>query len=161
MVCKNCGMENAEDFAFCAGCGATLDEVEAAPEETTVPEYTYEAEAFEDTTPASDPGKVFGIIALICGIVAVLVPFGCFCMCGGCFSPLLGILCGGAAIVLGVIGMNKSKAAGYKNTLGVVGMILGILALVGCLLFALINCLFVGASGFMSALDSSSSYYYY
>ncbi len=159
MVCKNCGMENAEDFAFCAGCGAALTADDAAPEATTVPEYTYEADAFEDTTPATDPGKVFGIIALICGIVAVLVCLGCTCVCG-CLGSLPGILCGVAAIVLGVIGMNKSKAAGYKNTLGVVGMILGIVGLAVFLLCTIVNMVIGGVSGLMNAASMDSYYYY-
>lgn len=64
---------------------------------------------------AEDPGQVMGIISI------VLSFFG------------LGLI----GIILGVLSLNKSKAAGYKGTLGLVGTIIGIVFTVLALLYVI------------------------
>ena len=66
---------------------------------------------------------------------------------------MLGIIIGIAAIITGILGMKKSKADGFKGTLGLIGMILGIASL-------LVNviCTIIGMVG---GAAMAESYYYY
>ncbi|WP_051388961.1 hypothetical protein [Arthrobacter sp. 35W] len=67
--------------------------------------------------PAQDPGKVMGIISII--------------------LPFVGL--GLVGLILGLIGMSKSKKAGFKNTPALVGVILGALAIVITIVVAIIG----------------------
>jgi len=67
-----------------------------------------------------DPNKTFGIISLVCGILAQL----CCCCCGGASIPF-----SIAAIVLAIV--DKSKNGKFSG-LGIAGLVLGI---AGILLF--------------------------
>ncbi len=135
MICKNCGNEIAEGNQFCENCGTAveIEEVivaEAAPEATT------------------NPGKTFGIVALICGIASVVLP--CIpCLSYIAFIPTI------LALVFGFIGMSKSKAAGFKNTLALVGVILAFCG-IAVFVVSLFLGFFIGLFGSLS----NSAYYY-
>ncbi|MBR5135363.1 MAG: zinc-ribbon domain-containing protein [Clostridia bacterium] len=109
MICKICGQMIADDATFCPICGAA---VETQPVSFEVAE----------EVPASDPGKTLGLIAMIVGIVAAAL--SCVCACS-CLSMTVPPLFAVAAMVLGFIGMKKSKAAGFKNPRALVGLITG------------------------------------
>ena len=131
MICKNCGNEIAEGNQFCENCGTAveIEEVvvaEAAPEATT------------------NPGKAFGIVALICGIAGAVLP--CIpCLSYIAFIPIV------LGLVFGFIGMSKSKAAGAKNTLALVGVILSF-----CGIAVFVLSIFAGV--IIGVLGSASSY---
>lgn len=59
--------------------------------------------------PAVDPGKTLAIIAII--------------------LPFVGV--GLVGLILGIVANSKSKKAGYKNTLAVVAIVIGILSVIG------------------------------
>ena len=113
MYCNKCGNNVADGLAYCDVCGAELNADSYADEVL-------------DVSPATDPGKTLGIVALILGIVALLTSFVCTGLCTF-FIPLG---CAIAGIIVAVIGMKKSKQAGFKNTLALIGMILSIAGLV-------------------------------
>ena len=79
-----------------------------------------------------------GIIAMILGILGLLGSTFCSCLCG-CLggSPAL-IMCI-AGVVLGIIGLNKSKKQGEKNTMALVGIILSGVGILLFIIFALVG----------------------
>lgn len=64
--------------------------------------------------PAKNPGKGLGVAAMVLGIIGQLL-----------FPLILGIL----ALILGAIGLSKSKNVGMKNGMAVAGIVLGIIAI--------------------------------
>ena len=133
MICKSCGYENAEGSVFCANCGASME----APVAEVVADQPYVETPVVAEKKKAEP---MGIIAMILGILGLLGSTFCSCLCG-CLggSPAL-IMCI-AGVVLGIIGLNKSKKQGEKNTMALVGIIL---SGVGILLF-IISALVGGA----------------
>ncbi len=79
---------------------------------------------YDTATPAEGGSKVFAIISLVCGILAVL------CMCCG----WLGIILGVAAVVLGIISINKQEDAKGMAIAGIVcggiGLLIAIIVLI-------------------------------
>ena len=98
----------------------------------------------------TDAGKGLAIASLICGIVGLISAwiFG------------IGTIIGIVAIILAVISGNKSQASGFKRSaLAIVGLILGIVAVVsgaGCLFCTVCTCMTDGAA----ALANYGSYGY-
>lgn len=66
---------------------------------------------------AVDPGKNMGIAGLILSII-------------GCTS-LIGL-------IVSILAYRKSKAAGYKNTIALIGIVIGILALIGLIITGIV-----------------------
>ena len=173
MKCQYCYAENESGAQFCTNCGAALaqetpvEEVVAAVEETPVEEVVT---AVEETpveeviapvegvveTPAKDPGKTLGLVSLILGIAALVL--GSVCSCAfACLGGLVPGCMGIAAIITGILGMKKSKADGFKGTLGLIGMILGIASLLVIFVFIIVNAI-VGGVAYADAFNSG--YYY-
>lgn len=108
MFCPNCGNNNEDGVAFCASCGAPMNNAQQAqapqqPVQDFQPEYA---------APAAQPvaGKGLAIASLVLGIIAfILFPY----------------ICGGLAIVFGAI----SKSKGYPGKAGTAGLICGIIAI--------------------------------
>ncbi len=137
MICKNCGNEIAEGNQFCENCGTAVE-----VEEVVVAEAEVVAEAAPEAT--TNPGKAFGIVALICGIAGAVLP--CIpCLSYIAFIPIV------LGLVFGFIGMSKSKAAGAKNTLALVGVILSF-----CGIAVFVLSIFAGV--IIGVLGSASSY---
>lgn len=63
-----------------------------------------------------DPGKVMGILSIVFPFV---------------FLGLVGL-------ILGIIGLNKSKKAGFKNTPAVIGIVLSVLAIIGSIILGVV-----------------------
>ncbi|WP_052663599.1 hypothetical protein [Psychromicrobium lacuslunae] len=63
-----------------------------------------------------DPGKVMGILSIV-------LPF--------VFLGLVGL-------ILGIIGLNKSKKAGFSNAPAVIGIVLSILAIIGSIIVGVV-----------------------
>lgn len=148
MFCKNCGKENADSAEFCAGCGSLL-KPEVTPDNISVETATSEAVA-----EVNDPGKVFGLLGLIFGIVGLAVS----CLC--CFCGIISLImqCGFscvsiAGIILSAIGKKKSKAAGINNKFANIGLILSIIALAVFLIFIIYYILSILLGFGMMALD--------
>ena len=137
MICKRCNQDNEPGALNCSYCGASL----------------YSA-------PLADPGKAMNLISMILGIVALAM--GSICSCAfACLGGFVPMILAAVAIILGIIGMKKSRNAGFYNNQGKIGMILGIVALV--VIFA-----FIGMNAFMGAMEAVSTpsygygnYYYY
>lgn len=67
--------------------------------------------------PSEDPGKTLGIVGLVLGLIGL---------------SLVGL-------ILSIVGNNKSKAAGFKNTIAIVGIwINSILLILGTLLVLMV-----------------------
>ena len=144
MICNSCNAENKEGSLFCENCGAAL-EAAAPVAEVPANEPVAPVEAPVEVVPVSDPGKTLSLVSLILGIASLL--FGTICSCVfSCFGGIVPMLLGIAAIVLGILGMNKSKAAGFKNSMGLIGMILGIVTVAIVVIFILVNTI-IGAIG--------------
>ena len=79
-----------------------------------------------------------GIIAMILGIVGLLGSTICSCLCG-CLGGSPALLMCIAGVVLGIIGMNKSKKLGEKNTMALVGIILSGVGILLFIIFALVG----------------------
>lgn len=131
MICKSCGYENAEGSVFCANCGASME----APVAEVVADQPYVETPVVAEKKKAEP---MGIIAMILGILGLLGSTICSCLCG-CLggSPAL-IMCI-AGVVLGIIGLNKSKKQGEKNTMALVGIILSGVGILLFIIFALVG----------------------
>lgn len=131
MICKSCGYENAEGSVFCANCGASME----APVAEVVADQPYVETPVVAEKKKAEP---MGIIAMILGILGLLGSTFCSCLCG-CLggSPAL-IMCI-AGVVLGIIGLNKSKKQGEKNTMALVGIILSGVGILLFIIFALVG----------------------
>ena len=148
MICKNCGADVANS-KFCTVCGAPME----APAPVATP-YTNDV-AVEAPKPATDPGKTLGIVSLALGIAALLLGSLCSCLlaCLGGFVPALLAI---GAIITGVLAMKKSKEAGFKNTMALIGCILGGVSIAVILVFVLINAIIGGINGY----NQATNYYY-
>ena len=117
---------------FCDKCGNTLNENGTCPVCNAS-----EIELVEPVVePTEDPGKTLGIVALVLGICGLVIG----CLCGCVFTPcmLIGLVISIAGIVVGAMGMKKSKAVGLKNTMGMIGLILSIVVtVIGAVLVAI------------------------
>ena len=136
MFCKNCGAEF--EGSFCPTCGTVAE---------TAPVETVEAEPIK----VEDPGKGKGLASMIMGIASLVLGSTCSCLfaCLGGFVPaVLAIV----SIVLGAMGINASKAAGFKNTKALVGIITSVLALVIILIFVIVNAV-MGAAMYADLFD--------
>ena len=148
MVCKICGANNTDDAKFCANCGEVFENVAAEQAETSFeydPNVASVEPDFNTTTVVTDPGKTFGLISMIIGIVSAVLGVACTCALGcigGTFPALVGV----AGFVLGIIGMNKSKQAGFKNKNALIGIILSGVGIGAILIITIIN-FAIGASG--------------
>ena len=122
MKCPVCNAEVAENEKYCPVCGAEI-------------ENQFE---IENALPAKDPGKIMNIIALVLGISSLVLGaiFSCSCACAGSILPAILAVAG---IVLGAIGIGKSKKAGFKGGLGMIGLILSIVAVVVMIVFVILN----------------------
>lgn len=90
MRCPNCNHESSATQKFCANCG------------TRLPQASNVNQGVE--TPIMSNGQLLGVLSLVTGIISLFV-----------FS----IVFGPAAIILGVLALNK------RNNLGWTGIILG------------------------------------
>ena len=98
-----------------------------------------------------NPGKMKGIMGFVISLVAILLGgsiMGWLFVAAG-FSKAaaaLAFLFPIAGIVISVMGMKESKAAGHKNGLGLTGMIISIVAIVWLLMVFAGLSLLAGAS---------------
>ena len=99
MFCKNCGSQN-EDGKFCSVCGARLEQ---------------EIVETGSSTEAQNPGKVMGIVSLVMGIVSLVSGSLCSCMCA-CAGGIVPLIISVVGLIMGILGMSKSKDAGFSNT---------------------------------------------
>ena len=108
--------------------GFNNDNVETVENVETVDSSTgsYQETSSYDTTYAPEPNgsKVFAIISLVCGILAVL------CMCCGWFGIILGV----AAVVLGILSIKKEEDAKGMAIAGIVcggiGLLVAVIVLI-------------------------------
>lgn len=152
MICRNCGNELAPGANVCPNCGTPV--ATQAQEQTTAqaPEQTT-AQAqptYYPTTNAPTPGKVQGIIALVAGILSVLL---------SCCIPYVSLPLAVVGIILGILGNKQAKAAGEKNTLAFVGIIISAVAIAISVIMLIL--VIVGISFGNSISSGYNDYYYY
>ena len=115
MKCTFCGAELNDDAVFCTECGRAVEI------------------ASEPAKPEKNPGKVLGIISMILGILAPVV------YCASCsLASIVAVPFALVSFILALIGKKKSKAAGYKNGMAKVGLILSLLTIILAIIVALI-----------------------
>ena len=107
-----------------------------------------------------NPGKMKGIMGFVISLVAILLGgsiMGWLFVAAG-FSKAaaaVAFLFPIAGIVISVMGMKESKAAGHKNGLGLTGMIISIVAMVWLLIcFAGLSLLAGAADNMMDAANA-------
>jgi hypothetical protein len=107
-----------------------------------------------------NPGKMKGIIGFVISLVAIVLGgsiMGWLFVAAG-FSKgaaAIGFLFPIAGIVISVMGMKESKAAGHKNGLGLTGMIISIVAIVWLLMVFAGLSLLAGAADNMQELGNA------
>ena len=111
-----------------------------------------------------NPGKMKGIMGFVISLVAILLGgsiMGWLFVAAG-FSKAaaaLAFLFPIAGIVISVMGMKESKAAGHKNGLGLTGMIISIVAIVWLLMvFAGLSLLAGASETLMDAANDMQNY---
>lgn len=153
MICNSCNAENKEGALFCENCGTSLEQ--AAPvAEVPANEPVAPVEAAVEVAPVADPGKTLNLIALILGIASLVIGAICPCSCPyvGWLAYVLVPLMGAASIILGVIGMKKSKEAGLDGKQGKLGMILGIAGIAVLVVMGIISLLSGVAVGILGGV---------
>lgn len=106
MYCKKCGKELQDNEAFCRYCGAS---------QISQPQAAANTNASYQGGGAAD-GKAMG--ALVCGIIGLIISF---------FVPIVGIILGIIAMVMGNGLKSTSKYANIGFILGIVAIILSVI----------------------------------
>ncbi len=114
MLCSRCGYQNAPGTSFCAKCGAPLN---AAPSQPMYQQPMYQQPMYQP--PQSKPGNGLGIASMIIGIVSLV--FFCYIY--------LSIPAAIVSVILGGVGLSKSKRFGMKNGMAVAGIVCSCIAL--------------------------------
>ncbi|MCK4286462.1 MAG: zinc-ribbon domain-containing protein [Candidatus Lokiarchaeota archaeon] len=122
--CTNCGSEIEDSWNACPNCGRVLRESQI-PQQQSIPQtqlqpqrapQPYRVQPYQRSY-SSGNGNVYGIVALVCGLI-------------GLFGAVLyfGIVLGIVAIAMGGIGLSRDD----NNSMAVIGLILGIIDFVCC-----------------------------
>ncbi len=127
MFCSACGAEIQDGIEVCSACGKSLVDGEVEAVETSVTQ-----------VPAVDPGKTFGLVSLICGIVALALGTICSCL-AACLGGAIPFVVAVVGIVFGILGQKKSAEVGLKNKFATIGMILSIVAVAVIIVFIIVN----------------------
>ncbi len=105
----------------------------------------------EEINTTENPGKGKNIAGFVLSLVAFLFGgwlMGALYVSGGKGAAMLALLVPIAAIVISVMGMKASKAAGHKAGLAVAGLVIGIVALVWLIFW------FLGLGALDAALEN-------
>lgn len=92
-------------------------------------------------TQMTDPGKGLGIASLILGICGLVMGSVCSCLFS-CLGGIPSLIVSVVGLILGILGKNKSAAAGFSNGPAKIGFILSIIGLAVTLLFSLFGIVF-------------------
>ena len=160
MFCSNCGTQNGADAAFCVGCGTKLTAQQSVPvqQQYYQPPLQPMYQPYYYQPPAPVPGKGMGVAALVLGIIGLVTGTVCACGCA-CLGGIIPAIVCIVGLVLGIMAMNKSKAAGFKNTKALVGVILSGVGLASIVLFVLINAIIGGLNGMSQAQGYGDNYF--
>ena len=102
-----------------------------------------------------NPGKTLGIAGFVISLVMICFSWmlaAMFALWFGAAGPFVIVLIAVLGLILSIVGLRKSKKAGFKNPLGLTGMIISIVVLA----IWLITILFIGtvASAGADALNN-------
>ena len=93
--------------------------------------------------------NVKGIIALVCGILAVVLSF----VASEIWLFVVALVLGIVGIVFGALGMKEAKATGTGKGLAVAGLVCGIIGTVVCaIMFACVVCATATVLGALGSL---------
>ena len=145
MFCPNCGTQNADGTAFCAGCGSNLSAQQAPVQQPVYQQPAYQQPAYQQPVyrqPASVPGKGLGVTGMVLGIVALVL----FCY------AYISIPCAIIGAALSGVSMKKAQEAGMKNGLAVAGLVCSVVALAICVVYLILAA--AAIAEFNAAMDS-------
>lgn len=125
-ICKNCGTNNEEGVAYCAGCGAAMEVGYQSPVSYQQP--AYQQPVYQQPAAPVVPGKGMSITAMILGIVSLVF----------CCVWYISIPCAIVGLILGCIGNSKAKEVGMKSGMAVAGIVCSAIAIGLTLLLLLI-----------------------
>ncbi len=167
MFCSQCGTNNAENAAFCAGCGAPLANepikqevpIQDTPMQPENPVYQAPQNDFQPSyTPTPNPslpGKGMGIAGMILGIASIVF------MC----TFYLAIPCAIVGLILSCCAKSKAKKAGMKNGFAVAGIItssIGLAVAVISIVLTVIGIGILAEYGYdLEEMLEEYEYYYY
>ena len=154
MECKNCKAQLADNSAFCTVCGQPVN-AEPAYSAQPNPQTMSNVQPSVEEEKSKDPGFLFGLISLVCGIFALILyipsSFGPMCCsiggflgsCIGAIPAIIATVIAAAGIVFAVLANKKSNKAGFKNTLAKIGMIVSAVTAAIILIMAVIFTIYV------------------
>lgn len=149
-ICKNCGTNNEEGVAYCAGCGAAMEVGYQSPvsyqqpvqqpayQQPTYQQPAYQQPVYQQPVAPVVPGKGMSITAMILGIISLVF----------CCAWWISIPCAIVGLILGCIGNSKAKEVGMKSGMAVAGIACSAIA-IG---LALLLLLFVGGAAILSEI---------
>lgn len=140
-ICKNCGTNNEEGVAYCAGCGAAMEVGYQSPVSYQQPTYqqpAYQQPVYQQPAAPVVPGKGMSITAMVLGIISLVF----------CCVWYISIPCAIVGLILGCIGNSKAKEVGMKSGMAVAGIACSAIA-IG---LALLLLLFVVGAAILSEI---------
>ena len=122
-TCKNCGAQYSDEALSCPNCNS-VEVVEQASYQQAPYQQAPNYAPYQQTQPTTEKKKmnVFGLVGMIIGIVS--------CFIGGYVGIVISIV----GLVFSAIGMKNMKNC-RLNGFAITGLVLGIVALVYCILF--------------------------
>ena len=156
MNCPYCNAEITAEEKICPVCGAPVNE--EVKQEPAAEVKTEAAEAKD--TKAVNPGKTLGIVGLILGIASILLWLTSCCCYVSIVTVPLAFIVSLVGVILNASALKKSKKAGCKNVLALIGMILSAVILALAVISLVIGIVFIalyGFAGLMAILSGAAA----
>ena len=154
MFCPNCGTQNADNAAFCAGCGAKLSVEQpvyepqqpavepqqpvSEPQQPVYQQPVYQQPAYQQPAyqqpvyqqPFQQPVYQQPVTVPGKGLGIAGMVLGIIALLFTCCSEYISIPCAVIGLILSIVGLSKAKKAGMKNGCALAGIICTCIALV-------------------------------
>ena len=140
MFCPNCGTLNEDQAFFCGSCGTKLKELQVSYQQSVEQPVAQSSSYYQVQSwstridwqlPRAEkvPGRGLGIASLVLGIVAVALSL----------VWVLSAICGGLAVILAVISLQKADRAGQSNGMATAGIVCALIGLALALVFGFVG----------------------
>lgn len=153
MFCPNCGTQNADNAAFCAGCGAKLSVEQpvyepqqpavepqqpvSAPQQPVYQQPVYQQPAYQQPVyqqayqqPFQQPVYQQPVTVPGKGLGIAGMVLGIIALLFTCCSEYISIPCAVIGLILSIVSLSKAKKAGMKNGCALAGIICTCISLV-------------------------------